>query len=128
MAELLAAGAALGIASGLITNAYVGCKVVNRIKECSDKTDDVPAVLEDIHAQLPVLLEEVAEIQRNLESTSLLIRSDSALAMTVTSCGAQIKRLDVLTQKMLPSEFDYKTTRAEKGLHSIYYERELRRA
>ena len=128
MAELLAAGAAIGIASSLITFAEVGWKVVRRIKEYSDRTDDVPAVLKHINAQLPILLEKVAEIRRDIDSTSQRIPSESTLGVTVTSCEELIKRLDILTQKMLPLVSDTKTKRAKKGLYSIYYEKELRKA
>lgn len=69
MAELLAAGAALGIASSLITFADVGWKVVNRIKEYSDRTDNVPAVLKHINSQLPVLLDKVVETKLDSHST-----------------------------------------------------------
>jgi DNA-binding protein H-NS len=126
MAELLAAGAGLGIASSLITFAEVGWKVVRRIKEYNDRTDDVPEVLKHINAQLPVLLNKVAEIQRQIDGKSQqCIRSESALAVAVTSCEEQIKRLDVLTGKMLPSGSDSKTRRAKKVVYSIYYEKEL---
>jgi hypothetical protein len=129
MAELLAAGAVLGIASSLITFAEVGWKVIRRIKEYRDRTDDIPEVLKHINAQLPILLVKVSEIQCLIDGKSQQrVHSESALAIAVTSCEENIKRLDVLTEKMLPSGSDSKTRRVKKGFYSIYYEKELKRA
>lgn len=128
MAELLAAGAALGIASSLITFSEVAWKVLQRIKEYSDRTNDVPAVLKHINAQLRVLVEKIADIQQEVKSTSQVIRPETALAVAVTSCEEHIRRLDVLTQKMLPLGSDSRRLRAKKALYSIYYEKEVGRA
>lgn len=128
MGELMAAGAGLGIASSLITFGDVAFRILKRIKEYSEISDDIPAVLKHIHVQLPLLAEKIKEIQRDNENKSISILPETALAVAVTSCEKQIGRLDILTQKLLPSESDSRKRRAMKAVQSIYYEREVGRA
>jgi hypothetical protein len=59
MAELLAAGTALGVASSIVTFADVGWRIIKRVNEFVDAVGDVPEVLADIKAQLPLLIEKM---------------------------------------------------------------------
>ena len=82
----MAAGAGLGIASSLITFGDVAFRVLKRIKEYSEISGDIPAVLKHIHVQLPILAEKIKEIQRDNENKSISILPETALAVAVTSC------------------------------------------
>jgi N-terminal domain on NACHT_NTPase and P-loop NTPases len=125
MAELLAAGAALGVASSLITFGDVAWRVLKRIKEYSDKTGDVPVVIRHISAQLPVIIEKIEELKEATKNGSLHIQPQSALAGAVISCNEQVQRLDALTDKMLPSATDTRKDWARKAIRSVRYEKEI---
>jgi N-terminal domain on NACHT_NTPase and P-loop NTPases len=128
MAELLAAGAALGIACSLLTFGDVAWRVLRRIREYSDKSDDVPAVIRHINAQLPVIIEKMEELTQATKTGSLLIQPQSAIVGAVASCNEQVNRLDMLTEKMLPSATDSRTIRARKAIRSVRYEKEVTKA
>jgi hypothetical protein len=58
MAELLAAGTALGVVSSLITIVDVAWRVLKRLDEYGDRTKDVPAAIKHIRPQLRVLADK----------------------------------------------------------------------
>ncbi|KAH0542520.1 hypothetical protein FGG08_003116 [Glutinoglossum americanum] len=128
MAELIAAGAAVGLASSFITFSDAAWRVVKRIKEYGDRTKDVPAVIKHIRAQLPVLIDKMAELKEESEDGSLIILPQSALAMAVKKCAEQINDLDDLTLKMCLEEGDTKFKALRKTLFSVHYEREVSKA
>lgn len=127
MAELLAAGAGLGIASSLITFGDVAWRVLKRIKEYSDRTDDIPAVLKHTTCTTCSCRENWRNTTRQRKQITP-IHPETALAVALTSCENQITRLDILTKKMLSSESDSRTRRVMKAVSSVYYEREIGRA
>src|SRR5437667_7128993 len=100
MAELVAAGTAIGVASSFITFSEVAWRVLKRLKEYSDGIEDVPAVIKRIKAQLPNLIEKMAELKQENKDGSLFIPPLSALDVAVRKCEEQIKDLDDLTMKM----------------------------
>jgi tetratricopeptide (TPR) repeat protein len=127
MAELLAAGAALGIASSLVTFADVAWRVLKRFEEYRAHSKDVPKIVRHIDAQLPVLVEKMDELKRQIE-LGLQISPQTPLAKAVLSCNEHIKVLDVLTQKLLPMPNDSRTVRTKKLMSSIYHEKEVAKA
>ena len=127
MAELIAAGAAIGIASSLVTFSDVAWRVLKRLKEYSDRVEEVPAVIKHIKAQLPILMERVAELGQENEDESSIISPQSALAVAVRNCGEQIKDLDVLTMKMCLEKGDPKFKQLRKALFSVRHEKRCQR-
>jgi hypothetical protein len=128
MAELLAAGTALGVASSLITFCDVAWRVLKRLREYNDRTSDAPEVIKHISAQLPILIDKMTELKLETETGSRPINPQTALAVAVTSCDELIKRLDFVTKKLLPDEMDSRLERVKKGLSSVYYEKEVAKA
>jgi hypothetical protein len=55
MAEILAAGAAIGIASSLVQFCRAAAEVLGRIREYRKQVDSVPEVVRHIDIQLDVL-------------------------------------------------------------------------
>ena len=128
MAELLAAGTALGVASSLISFVDVAWQVLKRLREYNDRTSDAPAVIKSISAQLPVLIDKMTEVKLEIEMGSVSINPQTALAVAVTSCDELIQRLDVVTKKLLPEETDSRSKRIKKAFSSVYYEKEVSKA
>jgi len=125
MAELIAAGTAIGVASSLVTFAEVAWRVLRRLDEYSDRTKDVPAIIKHIRPQLQVLAGKMEELKEAAKHGSLITSSQSALSKAVQSYEKQINLLDELTAKMLPNEGDPKRTIAKKAFLSVYYEKKL---
>ena len=125
MAELLAAGTALGVTSSFTSFSDVAWRVLKRIGEYNDRTVNGPAIVQSINAQLPVLIDKMEELKLETETGSEPINSQNSPAVAVTSCGELIHRLDVLTKKLIPDEIEKKPKRLKKAISSIYYEKEL---
>ena len=126
MAELLAAGTALSVASSLVTFSDVAWRVLKRLRKYNDRTGDAPAVIKNISVQLPVLIDKMRELETEIGSVS--INPQTALAVAVTSCDELIQRLDVVTKKLLREETDSRSKRIKKAFSSVYYEKEVSKA
>jgi hypothetical protein len=120
MAELVAAGNVLGVASSLITFGSVAWDVVERLKEYCDRTKDVPNVIKHIIPQLEVLAQKIEEA----ESDASLVNSSQSSGFMV-HFAEQIHALDKLAAMMLPTKGDSWKVRSKKAILSIYYEKEL---
>ena len=125
MAELLAAGTALGVTSNFTSFSDVAWRVLKRIGEYNDRTVNGPAIVQSINAQLPVLIDKMEELKLETETGSEPINSQNSLAVAVTSCDELIRRLDVLTKKLIPDEIETKPKRLKKAISSVYYKKEL---
>jgi len=128
MAELIAAGTVIGIASSLITFSDVAWRVLKRLKEYSDSIEDVPTIVKHITAQLPVLIEKMAELEQESENGSLAIPPQSALAMAVRNCGERIKDLDALTTEMCLEKGTPKFKLLRKALSTVNHEKKVSKA
>jgi len=128
MAELLAAGTALGVASSLVNITDVAWRVLKRLKDYNDRTGDAPTIIRNISTQLPVLIDKIAELKLETDSRFISINPQTALGAAVTSCDELIQRLDVVTKKLLPKETDSRSKRIKKAFSSAYCEKELSKA
>jgi hypothetical protein len=124
MAELLAAGTALGVASSIITFCDVGWRLLKRIREYNDKRKNVPEILRHIEAQLPALIEKVEELKGDGQT----IGSQTALGKAVISCENQITILEEIIIRLIPSSTDSRTARTRKAISSMWREDELAKA
>ena len=127
MAELLAASAAIGVASSLISFSDIGYRVLKRLNEYSDRTKDVPKVIRHIRSQLQLLVNKLEELKQADSDGSLATKSRADLSQVAKTFEEQIKILDKLTERMLPAEGDSRRVRAIKAISSVYYEGELNR-
>jgi hypothetical protein len=125
MAELLAAGTALGVASSLLAFGDVAWRVLKRVKEYSETVENVPKVIKHIRAQLPVLIDKMEELKGNSDVTLRGISPHGVLAEAITGCAEQIKYLDELTAKMLPTKDDSGLEKAKKAIRSVRYETKI---
>lgn len=125
MAELLAAGAVVGVVASLVTIADVAWRVLKRLNEYKRRVDNAPIVIVHIIEQLPAILEKILELRRAAERNELVIDTQTALGVAVTSFEGHIKRLDSLMDKMIPLETDSTSRRAKRALYSVYYEKEM---
>jgi hypothetical protein len=125
MAELLAAGTVLGVASSILNFADVGLRIMKRLNEYYGERKDIPKVIRHIRVQLRVLRDKMVTLKEKRDDGSLIIRPQSALGETIRCCEQQIVRVDVLITKMFPEKSDSKAVRAKKALSSILYEKEL---
>lgn len=125
MAGPLAASTTLGVGSSFISFSDVAWRVLKRTREYNDKTGDDLAIVQIISARLPGLIDKMEELKLETETGSEPINSQNSLAVAVTSCDELIRRLDVLTKKLIPDEIETKPKRLKKAISSVYYKKEL---
>ncbi|CAM6086197.1 unnamed protein product [Calypogeia fissa] len=129
MAELIAVGTAFATASTviskIITFGDVGRRIIMRVNEFVNKTGDVPAVIADVKAQLPLLIEKVDELKSLGEERLQKIEPQSALAEAVTGCRSHLDRLENLVNKLQPQVTDSRAKKVTKATQSMWYEDEI---
>jgi hypothetical protein len=89
---------------------------------------DAPAVVKHIKAQLPILIDKMAELRQGSEDGSLTIPPQSALDVAVRMCEERIKDLDDLTMKMCLETRDMKFRVFQKALFSARHEKKVSKA
>jgi hypothetical protein len=124
MAELIAAGAALGTVSSIITFIDVAWRVSKRVKEYIDASKEVPLVLKHIKAKLPILIAKVAEL-KTASKDGVLLDPHSPLVEALQSCQQQITDLEQRISKLIPEDGESSLRRAKKAVLSIHYEKEV---
>ncbi|CAM6129976.1 unnamed protein product [Calypogeia fissa] len=125
MAELAAANTVFGVVAKIYTCCDVGWRIIKRVNEFVNNTGDVPEVLIDIKAQLPLLIEKMEQLKSLGDDRLTKINPQGALAAAVTGCRSHIDRLDILVNKLQPQVKDSLTKKVKKAGESMFYEDEM---
>lgn len=119
MAEPLAV---VGIVSSIIQLVDFGSRVLKRLEEYQSQLGDIPEAFRHIKVELPVLLDALRQTKAAIDAGSMQDESKKALLPAVEECGIQIKLLDDVIMKVLPSSSDSWATRGRKALRSLQYD------
>lgn len=124
MAELLAASSAISVASSFVTFADVAWRIVKRCEEYNRRTNEVPAVIRHIAAQLPIIIEKVQKLRVSTKDGSL-ITPKSSLAVAIIGCDQAIGRLELLANKIMPLDDESRWTLTKRAFRSVKYEKDI---
>ena len=69
----------VGLVSSIITFIEFGAKVIKRVDELQSRNDDIPAVFRDIKVQLSLLLADLQQTQRRIETEKVDLYTKSAV-------------------------------------------------
>jgi hypothetical protein len=119
MAEALAI---VGIVANITQLVDFGSRVLKRLEEYQSQLGDIPEAFHHIKAELPVLLDALRQTKAAIDAGSIEDKSKKALLPAVEGCGKQIRLLDDVIVKALPSSNDSRTTRSWKALKSLHYD------
>jgi hypothetical protein len=119
MAEALATASAV---ASVIQLAEYGHRVLKRLDEYQSKLGELPEVFRHIKAELPVLLDALKKTKATIEAGSIQDESKRALTPAVDGCQEQIKMLDEMITKVLPTQGDSWARRGRKALGSLRYD------
>ena len=120
MAEALAI---VGIAANIVQLVDFGSKILHRLNEFQSSAGDVPTSFRHIKAELPVLLDTLQQTKEAIEACSVRYETKKALLPAIEGCRFQIRSLDDVLMKALPTSGDSWTKRSRKAIWmSLRYE------
>lgn len=119
MAEALVV---IGIAANIVQLVDFGSKILHRLNEFQSNVGDVPESFRHIKAELPVLLDALQRTKEAIEAGSLRDETKNALCPTINGCLEQIKSLDEVLLKALPTSGDSWIKRSGKAILSLRYD------
>jgi ankyrin repeat protein/tetratricopeptide (TPR) repeat protein len=125
MAEAVAA---IGLAASVASLIEIGGKVVSRVRDYKARESRGPAVFQDITDQMPLLLKVLEQLQERITRDLSPQNTDDlekALSRTIEGCARQVKEINVLIEKWLPSADDSRLKRARKVLGSLQSEKKI---
>ena len=123
MAEVVAA---LALGSSIISFIDMGGKVITRVREYIETSQEVPEVLRDISDRLETLLLTTKNLESALNAGKLDDGAKAALRSTVAGLERQALILQGLCEHILPSLGDMWWQKARKAVSSLRKEKELK--
>ena len=120
MAEALVV---VGIAANIVQLVDFGSKILHRLNEFQSNVGDVPESFRHIKAELPVLLDALQRTKEAIEAGSVRDETKNALRPAINGCQEQIKSLDEVLLKALPTSGDSRIKRVRKAIEmSLRYD------
>ena len=113
MAEALAV---VGIVANIVQLVDFGSKILHRLTEFQSSVENVPESFRHIKAKLPLLLHTLQQTKEAIEAGSIKDDTTKALLPAIEGCWEQIKLLDEVLLKTLPSSGDSWTKRSRKAI------------
>ncbi|KAF2731339.1 TPR-like protein, partial [Polyplosphaeria fusca] len=124
MAEALTA---VGIVANIIQLVDFGSRVLKRLEEYQSQFGAIPEAFRHIKTELPVLLDALQQTQSAIDAGSIKNESKKALHPAIEGCGVQIRRLDDVIAKALPTSSDSRIRRGGKAFRSLRDESKVER-
>jgi tetratricopeptide (TPR) repeat protein len=109
-----------GAVASAVQLADVAFRVVSRIQEYCKPTNDVPLSLQQLSIQLPLLV-ELCNRYQDLQTTADKSKIDAIL----DQCIVQVRGLEALIDKVLPSDNDTLGRKTWKAIGSVRIERKV---
>ncbi|KAH0556857.1 hypothetical protein GP486_005356, partial [Trichoglossum hirsutum] len=113
MAEALAI---VSITANIVQLVDFGSKILYRLNEFQSSVEDVPESFRHIKAELPVLLDTLKQTREAIEAGSVRDDTKKALLPAIEGCRVQIRSLDDMLLKTLPTSDDSWAKRSWKAI------------
>ncbi|KAF2190167.1 TPR-like protein [Zopfia rhizophila CBS 207.26] len=114
--------AVVGIVANIIQLVDFGSRVLARFEEYQSKLGDIPGAFRHIRAELPALLDALQQTKAAIDTGSIKDETKKALLPVVEGCRLQIKLLDDVIVKALPTLDDSWAKRSRKALGSLWHD------
>ena len=115
----------VGIVTNIAQLVDFGSRVLKRFKEYQSKFGEVPEAFRHIKTELPVLLDALQQTNAAINAGSMQDETKKALLLAVEGCEAQIKSLDGIIVKALPTSGNSWARRGRKALGSLRYDAKM---
>lgn len=116
---------AVSLAGTILQFIELGAKVASRVADFSSAVDGVPRPFKQIRTELPLVLDGVRRIQRNIDNGLIDTETQEALMPVVRGCLVEAQHLDKLIEKALPSTDDSSWERKMKAIKSLTYDKKI---
>ncbi|KAF2476779.1 TPR-like protein [Lindgomyces ingoldianus] len=124
MAEAIAV---VGIVANIVQLIDFGSRLLKRLGEYQSELGDIPEAFRHIKSELPVLLDALRQTKAAIDTGYMQAESQKALLPAIEGCRVQIKALDDVIAKALPTSGDSWARRGRKALGSLRYDAKVER-
>ena len=118
--------AVVAIVSSIVQLVDFSSNVVERIYEFQKRAQEVPKAFRGISRVLPALSNGFLKAKEQLDNDRIPEDTRKALAPLIDRCLEQVKALDAIVLKVLPSADDSTLARSKKALRSFKKENEVK--
>ena len=123
MAEALVV---VGLIANIISLLDYGEKIVSRLGEFQSQTEDIPKTFRDLKTELPLLLKTLDETKQQAEAGMIDIETQVVLLPVVDGCHKQVKELERILAKALPTKEDRRWQVGMKAILSVYQDKKVK--
>lgn len=120
MAEAIAV---ISFVSALFALADYGTKVLQRLNECKTSVRDLPRSFSHIRNQLPLLIGTVNDLRSRANAGGLSPETETALRLVVEGILAEVKGLNSILVKVVPSNTASNWEKGLKAIKSLGYQK-----
>ncbi|KAL9004929.1 MAG: hypothetical protein Q9188_002280 [Gyalolechia gomerana] len=124
MAEAIAV---ISFTSAVISLLDAGARVLNRLREFSEASNEVPESFRHLNAQLPIVLDGLRRTEASAKAGNVDQRTQEALVPTVQGCRDRIQDLYRILESVLPSKTDSSIDRAIKAAKSLSKDKKVQK-
>jgi hypothetical protein len=117
MAEALAV---VGVVASIVQLVQFSSVVSARLNEFQSKLGEIPKSLRHIKAELPILQDTLQQTRKAIDAGSVGYDTERALMPAIEGCREQIKLLDDILVKIIPTSNDSWGERSKKALSSLH--------
>ncbi len=116
----------VGLIANIIAFLDYGAKVVNRLSEFQSQTEDVPKTFRDLKTELPLLLKTLDETKQQAEAGMIDTDTQVVLLPVVDGCHEQVKELERILAKTLPTKEDKSWQVRMKAFTSAHQDKKVK--
>ena len=124
MAEVIAA---ISFASAVINLVDVGGKVLGRLHEFNEASQEIPESFRHLNAQLPIVLDGLRRTEARAKAGNIDQRTQEALIPTIDGCRDRIQDLYQILDSVLPRRTDSSIDRAIKAAKSLSKDKKVQK-
>ncbi|KAI4288760.1 MAG: hypothetical protein L6R35_001983 [Caloplaca aegaea] len=124
MAEAIAA---ISFVSAVISLVDAGSRVLSRLHEFSEASQEIPESFKHLNAQLPIVLDGLRRTEARAKAGHVDKRTQEALIPTIQGCRDRVADLYDILEDVLPSKKDSSFDRAIKAAKSLSKDKKVQK-
>jgi hypothetical protein len=117
MAEALVV---VGLVAGIVQLVDFSSKILVRLDEFQSSIGEIPKSFRHVKAELPVLRDTLQQTKDAIDAGFVPDNTKTALTPAIEGCIEQIRSLDNIITKTLPTPNDSRLKRGTKAMGSLY--------
>jgi hypothetical protein len=110
----------VGIVASIVQLVDFSSRVLDRLDEFQSSLKEVPRSFRHIKAELPVLRDTLQQTKDAIDTGSIRDETKTALTPAIEGCMEQVRSIDALLTKTLPTSNDSRLKRGTKAFWSLH--------